>query len=144
MNKELHNNVATCIMREAQDYTATVTSDLVNLAGFESCEVLVTVGALTGVSGSNTLTAKLQECDTTVGTSFTDVAVADMIGGFTLIDSTAEDSTIQRVGYIGNKKYLRVVLTEAGTISAGIVGVYAILGNPRNSPPSNVVAVAAT
>ena len=144
MNKDLHNNIAVCVMREAADFTADATTNLVNLTGFGSCDVMVAVGALTGVGASDNLTISLQECDTTVGTSFTDVAAGNMIGAFTLIDATSEDSVVQRVGYLGNKKYLRVVLNETGTISAGIIGVYAILGNARHQVASDVTPVAST
>lgn len=144
MNKDLHNGIAFCIMREAADWTADATTNLVDLKGFEGCEIMVAVGALTGVDGSNYLDITLEECDTTVGTSFTTVASTDMIGSFTRIDSTSEDSVVQNVGYIGNKRYLRINLNETGTISAGIIGVYAILGNARHQVASDVTPASAT
>jgi len=144
MNKDLHNHIATCMMREPADFTADATTNLVDLAGFESVDVLVTVGALTGVDGSNYLTVTLEECDTTVGTSFTTVASTDLIGAFTVIDSTSEDSVQQRVGYIGGKRYLRVKLDETGTISAGIIGVTALLGNARHQVASTKTPTSAT
>ena len=145
MNKDLHNSISVCVMREAADYTANANSNLLNRTGFESCEILVAVGALQGVDGSNYLVISLQECDTTAGTSFTNVATTDLLGAFTKIDATSEDSIIQRVGYLGNKKYLRVVLTETGSITTGsIIGVYAILGNARHQVATDVTAVSAT
>ena len=144
MNKDLHNNIGICIMREAADWTADATTNLVDTTGYEGCEIIVTVGALTNVDGSNYLEISLEECDTTTGTSFTTVAAGDLLGAFTKIDSASEDSVVQRVGYIGNKRYLRINLNETGTISAGIIGVYAILGQPRHAPASDVTAVSAT
>jgi hypothetical protein len=120
-------------------------SNLIDTKGFESAEIMVIVSALTGVDGSNSILPVLQECDTTVGTSFTAVATADMIGAFTLIDSSTEDSVIERVGYIGNKRYLRVKIDYTGTsISAGVVGVVGLLGNAIHTPGSDVTPVSST
>jgi len=138
--------IAPVVLLEAQDLVhANTTTALLDCQNFGSAEILVAIGALTGVDGSNTLTPKLQECDTTVGTSFTDVAAADIDGAFTVVNATSKDSTVQRIAYIGGKRYIRVVLTYAGTaISAGVVGVYGIVGRPSLAPIAAQTAVAST
>lgn len=144
MNKDLHNNISTCMMLEGTDITADATSNLLDTKGFESAEILVVIGALTGVDGSNHFQFKLQESDSVVGTSFTDVDAKDILGAFTKVDAATEDSTIQRVGYKGTKRYVRVDINETGTISAGILAVVGILGNGRSVPSADVAPASAT
>lgn len=138
MNRNLYDAQAAAVMLEAQDlaYTDTATS-MVDTAGYESMLILVAVGALTGVDGSNYLVPTLQHSDTTTGSDFAAVDSADIAGAFTTIDSSSEDSVVQMVGYCGSKRYVRVLLNYTGTgISAGIVGVYAVAGHARLEPAS--------
>ena len=137
---------APVVLLEAQDLAhANTTTALLDCQNFGSAEILLAIGALTGVDATNTLTPKLQECDTTANSSFTDVAAADIDGAFTVVNATTKDSTIQRVAYLGGKRYIRVVLTYAGTaISAGVIGCYGIVGRPSKAPIAAQAAVAAT
>ena len=146
MLRDLESNVGVVNLLDPQDLASTDTaSALLDTKGFEGAGIVVHVGALTGVDGSNYLTPVLQECDTTVGTSFAAVAAADIVGGFTKIDATAEDSVVQVAGYIGRKRYIRVNLDYTGTgITAGVVGVVGLVGNPHTGPVTAPAAVAAT
>lgn len=137
---------APVVLLEAADLAHTnTTTALLDTRNFGAAEILLAIGALTGVDGSNYVTPKLQECDTTVGTSFTDVAAADIDGAFTAVNATTKDSVIQRVAYIGGKRYIRVVLTYTGSgITAGIIGCYGILGRPSVAPIAAQSAVSAT
>ena len=146
MPKDLKNNITTVLLKEPADDAGTdATSSLLDVSDYNGVEVDAIVGALTGTLGaSNYLTPILQESNTTAAADFTTVASADMIGGFTVIDSATEDSVIQRVGYIGTKRYLRVTFDYTGTISAGITGAIGILGLPKEAPTSAVAAVSAT
>lgn len=145
-SNELHDKIGIAVLLEARDlaYTDTASSWL-DTAGFNAAEIVVTIGALTGVDGSNYILPVLQECDTTVGTSATAVAAADVYGAFTKVDSTSEDSVVQRVGYCGSKRYVRVNLDYTGTgISAGIVGVLGIVSGARTEPAGTPTVAAAT
>lgn len=138
--------IAPVVLLEAQDLAhANTTTALLDCRNFGSAEIWLAIGALTGVDGSNYVTPKLQECDTTVGTSFTDVAAADIDGAFAAVKAATADSVIQRVAYIGGKRYIRVVLTYTGTgITAGVIGCYGILGRPSVAPIPAQATVAAT
>ena len=136
--KDLYNGLNMVALVEAADLVhADTKSKYIDLAGFEGCDIVVAVGALTGVDGSNYLTPVLYEADATPesASSYSAVAAAQILGGFTKIDSTSEDSVLQRAGYVGNCRYLYVDLDYTGTgISAGVVGVYAVLGHGRHQP----------
>lgn len=146
MRRDLKNNIATVLLKEPVDAVATtVASSILDTARFEGVEIDAIIGELTGVDGSNHLTPVLQESDTVVGTDFEAVAAADMIGAFTKVDAAAEDSLIQRVGYIGKKRYVRVNFVYVGAgITAGIIGCVGILGRPETAPAVAPAALSAT
>lgn len=138
--------IAPVVLLEAQDLAhANTTTALLDCQNFGSAEIWLAIGALTGVDGSNYVTPKLQACDTTEGDDFTDVAAADIDGAFAAVKAATADSTIQRIAYIGGKRYIRVVLTYTGTgITAGVIGCYGVLGRPSVAPIAAQAAVAAT
>ena len=143
MNKDLKSNISICPIIDPVAYTATTTSDLVDTQGFESCVLMVSVGAQT-FSATNKITVTVEECDTTADASFTTVAAADLIGSFSVWNGTdADQNEVQKVGYIGSKRYVRVVLTEGGTVST-VVSAYGILGNARHKVEDDLAVTAAT
>lgn len=124
------------MMLEPSDLVSTDTlTSIVDTAGYSGIEVDVIIGALTGVDSTNYLTPVLQECDTTEDDDFKAVGSDYMIGAFSKVDAATKDSTIQRVGYVGNKRYIRVKLDYTGSgITAGIVGAIGIVGLPSSAP----------
>lgn len=98
--------------------SATDTSTGIDLLGFNSAALVINTGAIVGAGD---FTPKLQESDA-AGSGYTDVATGDLVGTFPA--SLAADSVV-KVGYIGNKRYVRTVLTKNGgtSIAAGAVVV---------------------
>jgi len=98
--------------------SATTTDDGIDLQGFNAALVVVATGAIVS---SGDFTTKLQESDTE-GSGYTDVAAADLLGEF---PASLEASSVVKVGYVGNKRYIRTVTTKnSGTsIAAAIVVV---------------------
>lgn len=146
MKRDLLHNIATVLLKEPVDAVhATVASAILDTSGYQSVEIDAIIGVLTGVTGSNYVVPTLQESNTVVGTDFADVAAASILGGFSKVDSTALDSVVQRAGYIGTKRYLRVNFVYTGTgITVGIVGAVGILGRPSAAPAVAPAALAAT
>ena len=146
MRRDLKNNIGIVTLLEAADQGHTdATSALLDTAEMPGAVLAVTIGELTGVAADAYLTPVLQECDTTVGTSFTDVDSGDIEGAFTKVDAEAEDSLVQYVGYKGGKRYVRVKLDYTGTgITAGVVGVYGIVGRAKEVPVTAPAAISAT
>ncbi|MFG1301914.1 hypothetical protein V5F49_19185 [Xanthobacter sp. V3C-3] len=95
--------------------SATATSAALDLLGFDSAVMVVSTGTIVG---SGNFTAKVQESDTTTSGDFTDVAAGDLRGGF---PASLAENAVARVGYIGRKRYVRLVITKnSGTsIAAG-------------------------
>lgn len=103
--------------------TASANGAGVDLAGYDSAFLLVHFGAWT----DGTWTPKMQESDDNA--AFTDVAAADLQGSFTAVSGTAGQNTVQRVGYIGAKRYVRGVLTGTGTTGVN-AGMTVVRGHP--------------
>lgn len=146
--KDLYHNIGVVHLLDAQDITTNDTkSAILDLAGIEGALVLVNFGAITTPDSNSYITPVLQESDTTDDDDFTDVAAADILGGFTKIDAAAEDQVSQVAGYVGSKRYIRVNLeitdADAG-ISHALVSVDGIVGFAIHKPVSAPDPVAAT
>ncbi len=125
--RDLANNIGVVQAVAPAVLSATNTSAAIDLAGFESAAVVINTGA---IAGDGDFTAKLQESDTTTAGDFTDVAAGDLAGSF---PASLEANAVVKVGYVGNKRYLRTVLTKnGGTSIAG--GAVVIKGNAHDRP----------
>ncbi len=115
--RDLANNIGAVQAVAPAVLSATNTSAAIDLQGFESATVLINTGAI--VSAGD-FTAKLQESDTTTGGDFTDVVAANLVGAF---PASLEADSLVKVGYVGDKRYLRTVITKNGgtSIAAGAV-----------------------
>ena len=142
MNKDIKNQIGIFPVLAPIAYTATATSGILDTQGYESVAMAVSVGAFT-FTGTNKITVTMEESNTTATGDFTTVASAQLIGAYTVLDAAADAGTTQKVGYTGNKRYLRVVLTEAGTVST-VVSVQGIVSNARIQPAADVAVTATT
>lgn len=106
---------------------ATIKGNAIDLNGFGSALIAINTGA---IAGSGDFTAKLQESNTTTDGDFTDVAAKDLRG--TLPASLTADGSFKQ-GYIGKRRFIRVVATKNGGTST-VVGAVAVLGNPALAP----------
>ena len=88
---------------------ASVNGASADLRGFDSAMATFVAGTIT----DGTHTPKLQ--DSPDNSAWTDVAAADQQG--TLVAITA--SSLQKVGYIGDKRFLRAVVTVSGATTGG-------------------------
>jgi hypothetical protein len=146
-SRDLRSNLGIVQLLDPADQAhTTFKSSVLDTRGFEGVLVEVTLGAFTGADVSNYLTPKMQESDTTNDADFTDVAAGDLQGSFTVVnDTTTKDSQTQVVGYVGSKRYIRVVGTYTGTgITASLVGVTGVLGVPHIAPAVAPAAITAT
>jgi len=103
-------------------------SGILDRQGYESVEFVFQSGASASVA--DTVVPVIYEAAAT-GDSFTSVANADLLGDETALTLTAAKSG--RIGYRGNKRYLKIRLYGVGHATA-IVGAVAILGNPHLAP----------
>lgn len=110
----------------AGNRTASANGSSVDLQGFDSATVVFHPGTIT----DGTHTPKVQESSD--NSTFTDVAAADQVGTLAALAS----NTMQRVGYIGSKRYVRAVVTVAGATTGGMYTATVIRGNSNKMPVS--------
>lgn len=121
MKRDLHNNITLVqsIVPIVVNNDTEGTGVGVDTKGFEAAEMVFHFGdSGDTLSGALSILPVLQESDT-LGSGYTDVAAADLLGALTIIDAPAEDQVVQSVGYVGNKRYIRAFLDTTGTHTNG-------------------------
>lgn len=104
------------------------TGETVDLQGFEGALVVVNVGTVS----DGTHAFGLEEADADANgdpTDWGEVDEDDLLGGVGDLD----DGGVYRVGYRGNKRFIRVVTESDGTDGA-VYGAVAVLGKARHQP----------
>lgn len=107
--------------------TATTKGSNADLQGFNSATLIINTGA---IAGDGLYVIACQESDTTTDGDFTDVVAGDLLG---LLPAALEASTIYKQGYVGNKRYIRAVITKTSGTSIAVGAVFA-LGHPYDAP----------
>lgn len=105
--------------------TATATGTTVDLAGFGKAMFVAHDGTIT----DGTFAFDPEESDD--GSSWANIAAGDLSGSFTNATSAADD-TVQEVGYLGTKRYVRCNVTVTGSPgTGGPVGVSVVRAGAR-------------
>lgn len=152
--RDLHSNIKVVQHVAAQAITTTNTpSNGVDLKGFESAEFLIAIGTVTNIANSPqpSWAFKLQDSDD--DSDFSDVTDSNVVlvgsakspvaapnsstGVFLTVDAAAEDAQTYRVGYVGAKRYVRVVATAANTPGSTPYAVVAVLSNAHQTPTAD-------
>lgn len=153
--REIHTHYKPVVHVPAQAITTTNTpSTGVDLKGYEAAEFLINIGTVTNIANSPqpTWSLKLQHSDTS-NANFEDVTDSTMVatgsaaspvsapdsstGVFLTIDAASEDAAVYSVGYVGPKRYARVVNTAANTPGSTPYAVTALLHRPSLTPTSH-------
>lgn len=138
--RDLHNNIHTVPLippiAARTDNTAIV-SAIIDRLGYDSVELVLITGTNTDV---NATFAVLVEDGNNSGLS-DNAAVPDseLLGTEALASYTfADDAETRKIGYVGNKRYLRLTVTPSGNDSGNIfIAGVAVLGHPNLSPTPN-------
>jgi hypothetical protein len=136
--RDLHNNIKTVasILSVVGNNDTEGTGAAVDLAGFESAELIFNVGQSGDtLSGSVYIELYLQE-SADGSTGWAAPAAADILGtNGVLIDAAAEDEVVVKIGYQGSKRYIRAFVDFTGTHTNGIpISATAILGHAHHAP----------
>ena len=144
-NIEIGNSIINAVKTAGANGTG------IDLQGFEEATAVVSVGAEGDtLSGSVYFEVSLEHSDDDA--TYTDVVQADIVNGtiaaggiWLKLDGTTggnPDTTGDQwqVGYVGGKRYVRLVLAKAGTHSTGTpISGMIVKSRPRNAPTTNVV-----
>ena len=117
----------------------------VDSQGFSSVTHVVNVGA-PGITFSTTHKVEIELEHSDDNVTFTDVTSnTDVTGGtvgtnglFQTIDADGDCNKVYAIGYVGGKRYSRVVLNFSGTHGANtIFGVVGVKGHPLHGPAAS-------
>jgi len=131
MNRDLVKNLDAQLTVVPQVVTADVSGAAVDTRGFDSAIAIVIAGAIVA---AGLVLPILQESDTTTDGDFTNVAAGD-IKGTPFVNLTA--SSIQKVGYTGKKRYLRIKLDYVSGTSVAVSSSI-VLGTPARLPVGGI------
>lgn len=120
------------------DNTAQV-SQIIDRQGFDSLMFGILTGSLADADA--TFAVLMEEGDAANLSDATAVADADMnsqtygtapetAAAFTF----AADDNVRKIGYNGNKRYVRLTITPSGNASAALLAAFAILGHAGQKP----------
>lgn len=109
---------------------------IIDMKGYEAVVFLTAIGALPDADA--TFTAKLEHGDDPALADAAECTAGQLIGTAAGASFTfAADNTTRKLGYKGGKRYVRYTLTPANLATgAELVGVIAVLGGARSSPPA--------
>lgn len=133
--RDMHSNikVLNAIVPQAVGTTGAANgklSGIIDRQGFEAVEFVFQSGA--SASTADTINPVVLEAAAT-GDSFTSVADADLLGTESGQKLTLTAAGVSKIGYIGNKRYLKLRLYGLGTATA-IVSAVAVMGKASRVP----------
>lgn len=121
--------------------------NIVDVTDYQHATFVFQTGVVTDAGDATGFRVEIQESDTTAAIDFTAVADADLIGLETelqVVNDAADNVAIGCIGYRGNKRYVRAVVTGSTATAAVVNGTWVLQG-PRYAPKGNAAAnIAAT
>lgn len=111
-------------------------STILDLQGFDAVTLAIETGSLADVDA--TFTVLLQEGSAANLSDATTVAAQDMLGTIALASFTfTNDNSCFKLGYVGNKRYIRATITPAANTGNAFVSAIWVLGYPNIVPTAN-------
>lgn len=115
---------------------AVVTTEGVDLQGYGSCVLAIQYGSI--ADGDATFATVLYEADES---DFTDEAAVDDVNlnGTEALATPlfTDDNEVFKLGYCGDKRYVRAKITPTNNTGAILMAGIWILGHPENAPTAN-------
>jgi len=115
-------------IKPAAAFIATQVGDSVDLKGFASAMAVFAAGVADTVTGDETYIPGFE--DSSDDSTFAAVVAAEIEGDIT----TILQDTVRKIGYKGNKRYLKATLTIAGTTPSILCSGVIVAGNPEVAP----------
>lgn len=108
-------------------------SQIIDMKGFGSLEFVIATGSLADADATFTVLVEHGD-DSALGDA---AAVPDAYLLGTEADASftfAADDAVKKIGYAGNKRYVRLTVTPAGNASAALLAAVALLGHAAITP----------
>jgi hypothetical protein len=133
--RDLHNHIA--VQRaispvSVADNTAQV-SQIIDRRGYQALEFVINVGSLADADA--TFTVLVEDGDNSALSDNAAVADAELLGTEAAASFIfSDDNAVRKIGYVGNKRYVRLTITPAANASAALLAAVAVLGYPSQLP----------
>jgi len=142
MRQDLHNNIQVLSVIDPYDHgtgdTAKV-GEIIDRQDAQALEFIIQTGSLADADA--TFTVLVEDGDNSVLSDNAAVVDAELLGteaGASFIFS--DDNKVAKIGYLGNKRYVRLTLTPANNTGAVLVSACAILSSLRAAPNTTQLA----
>lgn len=117
------------------DNTAQV-SAIIDVRDYDALTWLINTGTLS--DADTTLAVTMDHGDAANLSDAAAVGATDLVGTLALAGATfADDGETRKVGYIGNKRYVRLTITPSNNTGNIPISAMALLGRPRRQPTAN-------
>lgn len=133
--RDIHNEIK--VLRaispvSVADNTAQV-SQIIDRQGYDSLEFVTAIGSVADADATFAVT--MDEGDAANLSDASAVAAADLIGTYAAAGFQFDsDDSVRKIGYRGNKRYVRLTITPSLNASAALFSTVAILANPGIRP----------
>lgn len=129
----------------AATYDADTTPVAVDLATYQSASIYLQVG-VGGITFTNTNKIEFVLTHSDDGETYENVTAADLVGDALLpttitggivraLKAAHAAGTIQEIGYVGNRRYLKLFADFGGTHASGTpIGAFVVRGQPLSAP----------
>ncbi len=135
--RDFHNNIDVRPAIDPYDHAtgdAAVSTEVCDLQGFDSCELLLQFGSI--ADSDVTLVLVFYDGDTVSPSSA--VADEDLLGTeANAIPVMTDDNKVYKIGYTGHHRYVKATLTPTNNTGAILLSAVWILGNPAVAPTAN-------
>ncbi len=134
-SRDLHSNIkaSKALATSAISSDTNTDGEVIDTAGYKSCEFVILSATLT----DGTYTPAILESDASDMSGATAADAADLIGTVAAATFAATaDGAVKKLGYKGNKRYVKLRIASTGTTSGGTVSAVCIQGEPSYAPVS--------
>lgn len=136
-SKDIHNTlhfVPLIVPVAARTDDTAIVSAIIDTLGYESAEFVIVTG--TNTDADATFTVLVEDGDASNLSDNAAVSDAELLGTEANASFTfADDGECRKIGYIGNKRYVRMTVTPSGNGAGNIfLSGVAALGHARDNP----------
>lgn len=136
--RDLHNHIkpvrAISPVSGGANDTAIV-SQIIDRKGYDALEFVIATGSLADADA--TFTVLIEDGDNSALSDNVAVVDAELLGTEVLAGFRFDsDDGVRKIGYIGNKRYVRMTITPSGNTGAWLVAVVALLTKAADQPVS--------
>jgi hypothetical protein len=132
---DLHNiiDVRPAIIPQVVANNTPLVSAIIDRVGFDALEFAIGIGALADTDA--TFTALVEDGDDPALSDAGAVADGDLLGTEAAASfKFDDDNQVRKIGYRGNRQYVRLTITPATNADTAAIAALAILGGPHLAP----------